>query len=364
MQLKKILPLIFLASPLFLFSQGPPDKSEVEKIFSSYLADSNNTGLTVGLIFDDSARIYCFGRRDRLDTDKVSDSTIFEIGSITKTFTAVLFSEKILRHEMSLQDPIDKYLPDSIKLRPEMQNQINLFSLVTHTSGLPRLPGDLTQHISFDTSKLKIDYSIKEFYAYLQQYSSKRKAGKYVNYSNFGIGLLGHLLEQESKEGYDSLVIKNVCSPLQMKHTKIKPDAEENKMVATGYSKGKAAPGWGFEAFEGAGALRSDMKDMMLYLRSNIYRTGDTLSSAIFSTHNRLHKFSRHNDIGMCWIILKGRKGMKTCWHNGATAGFRSFIGFDDQQKYGVVILANSDASLDTEGFAMLEMLKQRSKKK
>jgi D-alanyl-D-alanine-carboxypeptidase/D-alanyl-D-alanine-endopeptidase len=363
MYLIKFIIFIFISFPIFLFSQNLPVKGDIEKIFSSYLADTNITGLAVGIIFNDSTRIYCFGKMNKSDTSNINGSTIFEIGSITKTFTADLLSLRILQNKMSMEDPIDKYLPDSVKLLPKMQNKINLFSLVTHTSGFPRLPGDFVQHMKYDSSDLKINYSLKDLYNYLGQYSNKKKIGKYVNYSNLGIGLLGNLLELQSKEEYDSLVIKEICSPLGMDHTKIKPDPEENELAATGYTKGKAAVNWGFNVFEGASSLRSNLNDMLLYLKANMYKSDDTLSSAIFNTHVKLHKFSRHNNIGMCWIIHKNKKGSRTCWHNGATSGFRSFIAFNEKEKYGVVILANSDTSLDNQGFKIIDLLKELSKK-
>jgi CubicO group peptidase (beta-lactamase class C family) len=356
---------LFLSFICPAFSQQLLQKTDIEKIFSTYLADTNNTGLAVGIIFGDSSKVYCFGRQKKSDTVKISPSTIFEIGSITKTFTAVLLAESVLQNKMSLEDPIDKYLPDSVKLLPDMQNKIKLSNLITHTSGLPRIPDDFIKNTTYTGRNADLHFGEKELFDYLRNYKNSTPVGHFAFYSNLGVGLLGHLLELNSQKSYDSLVKDEICKPLGMLHTKKYLSSIDSFYLAQGYAKGKAVYLYNFGVLSGACSLKSTITDMLIYLDKNINTSENQLSEAIEMTHRKLKRFDRKNNIGMAWFIRKHRFGGRTRWHNGSFNGQRSFIAFDATKKLGVIILANStDDSTDSYGFQMIKLLEKYYRKK
>jgi serine-type D-Ala-D-Ala carboxypeptidase/endopeptidase len=365
MKYRILFSFLFLSLLCPVFSQQLPQKSDVEKIFSSYLADSNNTGLAIGFIFRDSSKVYCFGRQRKSDTVKVISSTIFEIGSITKTFTAVLLAERVLQNKMSLEDPIDKYLPDSVKLLPEMQNKIKLLNLITHTSGLPRIQDDFVKNTTYNGRNADLHFEEKDLFNYLMNYKNSKPVGHFAYYSNLAVGLLGHLLELNSGKPYDSLVADEICKPLGMIHTIKNPSTIDSNHLARGYAKGKDVYIYDFGVLSGASSLKSTITDMLIYLNKNINTDESQISQAIELTHKKLKRFDCHSNVGMAWFIRKHKYCGRIRWHNGSFNGQRSFIAFDEKKRLGVVILTNStDDTIDPHGFQMIKLLEKYSRKK
>lgn len=365
MKFKILLTFLVLLSINLVFAQRLPQKQDIEKIISTYLADTNNTGVAIGIISGDSSKIFCFGRQQKSDTLKVSSSTIFEIGSITKTFTAILLAEKILQNKMSIDDPIDKYLPGNVKLMPEMENKIKLINLITHTSGLPRIPDDFIKNTTYQGRVADLHFGEKELFNYLKNYKNSKPVGKFSYYSNLGMGLLGHLLELNSQKPYDSLVIDEICKPFEMHHTKKILFSSDSNCLARGYAKGKDVYIYDLGVLSGACSLKSTISDMLIYLGKNINTDESQLSQAIEMTHKKLKKFDRNNNTGMAWFIRKQRYCGRIRWHNGSFNGQRSFIAFDEKKKLGVVMLSNSsDDFTDAYGFKLLRLLERNSRKK
>jgi len=365
MKCRILLSFLFLLFIFPAFSQHLPQKQDIEKIFSAYLADTSNTGIAIGFISGDSSRIYCFGKQRKSDTVKVNPSSIFEIGSITKTFTAVLLAARVLQNKMSMDDPIDKYLPDSVKLMPEMQNKIKLVNLITHTSGLPRIPDDFIKNTTYQGRKADLHFKEKDLFKYLQNYKNSNPVGHFAFYSNLGVGLLGHLLELNSGKTYDSLVADEICKPIGMVCTKKKILPNDSIYLAQGYAKGKQVYIYDFGVLSGSCSLKSTVTDMMVYLDKNINPSESQLSKAIEMSHKKLKRFDKKNNIGMAWFIRKYRFGGRTRWHNGSFNGQRSFIAFDSAKKLGVLILTNStDDTIDSYGFQLIKLLEKHKRKK
>src|SRR4029078_9399783 len=134
-------------------------------------------------------------------------NTVFEIGSLTKTFTATILADMVLRGEVALDDPAQKYLPASVKVPSRNGRQITLLDLATHTSGLPKIPANLKQT---DPQNPYASYSVQDLYDYLTSYTLTRDPGARFEYSNTGVGLLGHILSLKANKSYEDLVIERV----------------------------------------------------------------------------------------------------------------------------------------------------------
>ena len=144
--------------------------------------------------------------------------TVFEIGSGTKVFTSLLLADMAHRGEVALDDTIGKYLPPDVKMPERNGRSITLVDLATHTSGLPRLPTNLSPK---DPNNPYADYSVEQFYQFLSTYQLTRDIGSQYEYSNLGGGLLGHILALRAGMSYEALVESRICDPLGMNSTRI-----------------------------------------------------------------------------------------------------------------------------------------------
>lgn len=359
MKYKSLLLLWFLLSGININAQN----FTIEKLKAyaqSYLADSGNVGIAVGVITPQGIYKYSSGKTDINGNDTINSQTLFEIGSITKTFTGLLFTLFVQKGLMSSDDYIDTYLPKTIQIPESFKNKIKLWHLVTHTSGFPRLPSDFFQKTDFNSDNPYVNYDTTDLYNYLSTFTVY-KAGKKASYSNLGMGLLGHILETCKHDSYENLIRKYICEPMNMHNTVITlRDSNDYKKMAKGYNSGKEVFNWDFDVFAGAGALKSNLEDMLLFLNENINpQSSDSMNSAIQKTHEKLIKFSHDNDIATCWLIRKFKHKRNIIWHDGGTGGFRSFIGFDPQTKSGVIVLSNSTNSVSSLGFSILKEICQ-----
>src|SRR4051812_4330295 len=184
-----------LAAFLFTvqFSVTAQDGFTDEATIKSFLHDNfdgKNVGMVIGLVDEHGSRIFSAGKLDNGTDQEVNGDTVFEIGSVTKTFTTLLLQDMVERGEMSFDDPAAKYLPGTVKLPARGNKQITLLDLATHTSGLPR---DV-QNIASGNRDNPFDYTSKQLYTFLAGYSLTNDPGAKFTYSNLGMGLLGHVL--------------------------------------------------------------------------------------------------------------------------------------------------------------------------
>jgi CubicO group peptidase (beta-lactamase class C family) len=266
---------------------------------------------------------------------------MFELCSVTKVFTALLLADMTAGNELELHDPVNKLLG----ARARMHEDIHLFHLATHTSGLPRSPADFT-----------MEYSEEQLYDFLSDYSFPGKVGEKFKYSNVGFGLLGHALGLQAGTSYEQLVLDRICRPLQMKDTRIRMSPEQSSRHADGYnSTGKKIPTRELPVVYGsAGALRSTLNDMLKFLKANMAPDQCKLGKAIKMTHEPHVPSISHSRTGLAWNITS--TGVSTIiWHEGQIQSHYAFIGLDREQGVGAVILASSGVPLTDIGLHILD---------
>ncbi len=338
------------------FSQTPKpaaemSDAEIRAILNERLDPQGDLGIVTGLIHAGRTRVISAGKAGPGSARALDGDTAFEIGSATKVFTATLLADMIGRGEVRLEDPASNYIPSSVRVPSRNNRQITLLDLATHTSGLPRLPSNLNPK---DPSNPYADYSVEQLYAFLSGYELPRDIGAQFEYSNLGMGLLGHILSLKAGMSYESLVAKRILSPLQMKDTAITLSPELRARMAQGHnSSGSAVANWDLPALAGAGALRSTTDDMLKFVSANLAAAGP-LATALHLTHESRRSIGTPDgSIGLAWLLRRGF-GSEIVWHNGGTGGFHSFLGFDPKTGDGVVILHNSAASIDDIGFHLI----------
>jgi CubicO group peptidase (beta-lactamase class C family) len=280
-------------------------------------------------------------------------NTVFEIGSITKAFTGALLADMVARGEVKLDDPIAKYLPKTVRVPSRNGHQITLLDLATQSSGLPRLPDNLKPA---DVTNPYADYSVAQLYDFLSRYTLTRDPGEKYEYSNLGVGLLGHVLALRAGKSYEELLVERILNPLGMNDTRITLTPSMKSRMAQGFdAQGTPARTWDLPTLAGAGALKSTANDMLKFLAANLDSTSVPLGKVLAQARVPRHDADRPgHSVGLGWHLVDVY-GTPATWHNGGTGGFRTFIGMDEARHRGVIVLTNSTNTPDDIGFHILE---------
>ncbi len=326
---------------------------KIDSVARKYIQKSNTVGLIIGVVDKGQTSIYSYGETIKRKGKLPNADNFFEIGSITKTFTATLLAWFVNEGKLKLDDPIVKFLPDSVAQNPNLQ-QITLLNLINHTSGLPRIPDNLISHATDPLNPYK-DYTKELLYSYLKSCKLDSKPGEKYEYSNLAVGLLGNILEVVSHEPFSQLSREIICKPLNMFST----DQYLNPLFAPRFVQvynagGQPTEAWDFNVLASCGALKSTMTDMLLYAKANLAPGNDELSKAIALTHKLT--FTKDVKIAMAWHIIKVN-GVDYHFHNGGTNGSSSFLAFNAEKNIAVVVLSNAAESTDALGTGILGKL-------
>jgi CubicO group peptidase (beta-lactamase class C family) len=285
-------------------------------------------------------RFAFFGRRTLPDGAEPDASTVYEIGSITKGFTGILLADMALAGEISIHDRLEKYLPDAANY-PEAVRAITLVQLATHASGLPRLPGNLSFGMK-DPSNPYAHYGEEELKAFLLGYTPPPgRATITPEYSNLGFGLLGYVLARKAGKPYETLLEERVLDPLGMHDTSIALTGDQQARLAPGHARGAVVSNWDINVLAGAGALRSTPADMAKLLTALMHPPASRIGKAIALAIDPRADVGASR-IGFAWLTSTPPSGRPFTWHNGGTGGYRTFIGFTQSAKAGIVVLTNT----------------------
>jgi CubicO group peptidase (beta-lactamase class C family) len=150
-----------------------------------------NAAMVIGVVDQGASKVFTAGALDNGTGGEVNGDTVFFIGSVSKTFTALLLQDAVEHGELKLDDPVAKYLPSSVKFPTWHSRQITLVDLATHSAGLPGNPDNMTGK---DVKEQYETYTVKKLYGFLSRYELPRDPGTEFEYSNVGMALLGHVI--------------------------------------------------------------------------------------------------------------------------------------------------------------------------
>jgi len=344
------LALSFLAFSSISFAQV---SEAVKKNIKERVETGNNVSITVGFIDGEKVDFFSYGKTSLENGTLVNENSVYEIGSISKVFTTILLADEVLKGTMSLDDPISKYLPADIKVPERNGVVITLKDIATHTSGLPRMPDNFTPADPDNPFK---DYTVKQIYDFLFSYELTRDIGESYEYSNYGMGLLGHILELQTGKSYEDLVVEKISNTYEMKDTRITFSDNMLAHLAKGHAFDEEAKNWDIISLAGAGGIRSTASDMVKFISANI-EANSKLSKAMKLSHKTAYKSKDNSfEIGLAWHYAADGD---IIWHNGGTGGYRAFAGFNKTNHKGVVVLTNSTKSVDDIGLYLLGGLKE-----
>ncbi len=324
----------------------------VDSVAMAYIRKSNTHALAIGIINAGKTSSYYYGETAKGNRQLPDESTLFEIGSISKTFTATLLAYLDQTGQLSVEDTITNYLPDSVAANANLQH-ITLKQLANHTSGLPRLPINLALTSAQHPSDPYRGYTKEHLYAFLANYQAITPPDSIYQYSNLGFGLLGDILSEVYGKPYDEMVQEIICEPLGLQNTTEHPNVD-SQFVASGYNEsGQETPLWTFDAFTAHGSLKSTVPDLLTYAKAHFKMPETDLENALALTRQFTYFDPPDTDIGLGWHMnIIG--GELIYWHNGGTSGSRSYMAFSPDKRVAVVILSNTAESVDNIGIAIM----------
>lgn len=332
--------------------------SIVDKFARPYMVQGPTVGLSIGILEGSKTFFYAYGETERGNGKLPNENSIFEIGSISKTFTAILLADVVNKGKAKLSDPINVYLPDSVAKLEFEGAPITLASLSNHSSGIPRMPTNMSPVLDHNDNPY-LNYSDNRLFSFYTTFKPTRKPGDQYEYSNLAVGTLGVILKRISSQSYEKLLVETLCNPLGMNDTREFIRSKDSARFVKGYSEqGDYNPPWDFKALEGAGSIRSTAKDMLKYASANLGAAPSGLKKDILLTH--VVTFTKGtNKVGLGWHYIKPGQD-EILFHNGGTGGYRSFLGINTGKKFAVVVLSNCALSVDSLGGLLMKALESK----
>jgi serine-type D-Ala-D-Ala carboxypeptidase/endopeptidase len=316
--------------------QAVLDRDLAQALKSGALSPETSAGVAIGVIRHGVRRVFAYGA--------AKPDSIFEIGSITKTFTGLALAQLVVQGKVRLDDPVRELLPAGTVAKPPGA-EITLLDLVTQHSGLPRMPDNF--HPA-DPNNPYADYRAANLYEFVHAHGLEKPANTTFLYSNLGVGLLGQALANRAATSYANLVAEEITRPLGMPDTVVSLSPAQQARFIQGHSADhRPAHAWDLVALAGAGALRSTAGDMLRYLEANLHPeriardspNGATLRAAFALSHQLRADAGPGTRIAFAWLY-QSESG--TYWHNGGTGGYTAYAFFDPSADYAGVVLMNT----------------------
>lgn len=340
--LLRALVLLAVVVPSFTFASPWSEKvhAEMARKVAKHFANNTQVGIMVGVFHEGETQFWAFGERVKGSRELPTADTFFEMGSITKTFTATLLARETLEGRVRLETKVKSLWRE---LEGSDAGEITLEQLASHTSGLPRMPDNFP---AADPENPYADYTDALLLAYLQGFKQERPGPYKHDYSNLGFGLLGYLLSTKLHgQAYADYLRANLTGPLGLRDTKTALLPADRARAAQGYdSFFKRVPFWDLGSVEGAGVLKTTIRELLGWATFNMAEGDSLLSRAAALAQQPRVDSSDGPDVkvGLAWESLKlGDYDVIT--HGGATGGYRANLLFDKKKRVAAVILSNTE---------------------
>lgn len=317
----------------------------------------NNTQLSIAFIENGSVQFYGIKRTNDSIKTIENHQSVFEIGSVSKVFTATLLAGFATNNQLNLNDSIAAYLDYELAA----DASISFENLANHTSGLPRLPSNLSI-LSIDPHNPYKNYDEKKLVEYLtQKMNLEQLPGEKYAYSNLGAGLLGFILSKKFDATYGALLDNHIFSKYNMNNSTTTRPSIEHKLVKGLDTSGEPTSNWDLSALQGCGGILSSTEDLSKFALAHFDDDNKTLAL----TRQPTFTINENMDMALGWHILNKQTSSKWYWHNGGTGGYTASITIDTSNKNGVIILSNVSAfhkkmgNIDELCFALMNTLKK-----
>jgi CubicO group peptidase (beta-lactamase class C family) len=322
----------------------PLDDAAIRRILEERIdSRKQSVGIVVGIVTPQGRRDIRYGRFAVDDPREVGPETVFEIGSVTKVFTAMLLADMARRGEVSVTDPIVRYLPSEVATRAQGLKGTTLADLATHTAGFPFWPSGILA--TAEGTAQMASYSLDQLYRFVSTFEAPPDVGTRWMYSNTDAGLLGVLLARRAGSTYDALLDSRITRPLGMTSTAVAVSPALQPRLAMGHDgELKPAAPWNVPTLAAGGSLHSTVTDLLTLLAA----VGDpmTVAGAAMPGMLAIRRQALGFQQALGWMVLGAGPGQGLLLHDGNTLGFASSIVYDPVTRTGVVVLSNSSASV------------------
>jgi CubicO group peptidase (beta-lactamase class C family) len=278
-------------------------------------------GVAVGILREGEACVRFYGKG-------VGPDSVFELGSLTKTYTAELLAILVARGTVRLDDPVAKFLPGGEAAHPG-PNPVTLLDLATHRSGEPRLP----PHLPATNLNPYADYADADLERYLAKRPLQVPTKQEFLYSNLGYSILGYALGRAAGISYAELLQREILDPLGMRQSALALGQPQPNLLRGHMQTGIPASHWTFAACAPCGGLCSTIGDQLKFLA---WLLGDCDRLSF-----QPQALVPGGEVGLGWML---RAGSEICWHNGGTFGFSSYMSLDRKRRTGMVLLSQTSA--------------------
>ncbi|MBP3944426.1 beta-lactamase family protein [Sphingobacteriaceae bacterium WQ 2009] len=341
------------SKPESLQQQRSPQALFVDSLAAQYLQQHPKQSLSIGIINKGVTERYFYGETSKGNQTLPTATSIYEIGSLSKLFTAILLADLVEKKTINLNDSIAKFLPDSVRTNPALKN-ITFQQLANHTSGLPRLPDNLEKTANFTEADPYRNYGKKELYAYLKNMSINAGDAEQYAYSNLGFAVLGDLIQTITKKSYEQLLNEVISTPLNLTHTAVQVNPKLYTLLQGMDNEGKLAASWNFQSFAAAGGIKSSLEDLLIFAKAQFKMPETPIEQAMALTKQFTFFLPPTTDIGLAWHISM-YEDLISYQHTGQTAGSSSYIILTPDHKSAVVVLSNASAPVDTLGDKLID---------
>jgi len=297
-------------------------------------------GVAVAVRINGETRFFNYGFANDARNERVTADSIFNLGSVGKLFATTTLAEAVKRGELSLDDPVDKYVTEL--QRGGDVRRITLGELASHTSGLPDHPG---QYERSHRGK----YTWPDFVRFLNSWKAdpKHEPGKQYLYSDTAMVLLRIALQRRFNTPFAQLMHQRITGPLGMTSTALPLPRDLLARAVQGYNPqgqplGKPGMEGGDFEWRGSGQIYSSARDMATFLAANLGELADhgPIESAMAFTQQPVFTVSPRLSIGLAWQIVSSGN-LQIFDKNGGLNNTSTYIGFAPQRKLGVIILVN-----------------------
>lgn len=339
-------------------------KNEITKIidYDTEIDFVNTPGFTIAIIDGDSSFVFGFGSTHPDGDTELNDKSIFELGSISKSFTASLVTVLVDKNLLSFDDKFNDYLDPSFK-NPRLNN-LTINDLLTHHSGLPKLP----QYIGSkqkDPQNPYADYSKTDLLNFYKTFIPEDKTS--FIYSHVNYGLLELVIENVTSTDFESALKTYLLDPLNLNNTYVHRTESNESAITYGFDRaGRQTKSWDFASFAASEGIKSNITDLILFTKAHLGNTESTFDD-ILSLNHEPEVQTHYNDkifAAKGWHVFNQKKNFNIITHSGKTYGHRAYISFIKETETAVIILSNSSVGTEDLGLLVLRMINDNWKRK
>lgn len=317
----------------------------VSKTATDFMKNSAKVGLSIGIIKNGKSYFYNYGSTQTQRSLLPTENTVYELASITKTFSATLLAQAVIAKKVNLNDDIRKYLKDDYPNLAYNGTPITLLNLANLTSGLPNWMPDKDifgksnpDSIPYILDSVHTRYSRQDFYKDLHDVELKILPGSVARHCNTAAQLLGFIMENIYQDSFENLLKKHFNKPLQMRNTHLLKSGKLLAKLAKGYDgKGREMPIIDWEDLQVAASIASSTSDMLKYMQFQLDETNDVVNLSHKPTFGKLEDGA----IALNWKVKQIAGGKRSISHTGGSLGFSSYMVFYPELNSGIVLLSN-----------------------